>query len=314
MTKQDVINLYQQGKSISEIARTQNMYNYRSIQKILKEAKIPIRGGRKKKSLTPEQLKDIKKLRQEQNISIKELAQLYNLDRETMANLLKDNDIEKKSNNKINCNIKEDYFEVIDEPNKAYILGLLLTDGCVDNSRGNGRIRLALQKQDVEILEKIKKILGVETKLYEDKRGNGMYSLEFSSKKIFEDLQKYSIIPNKTYNTTNLPTNIPNEFIIDFLRGMFDGDGTLTYSDDKSRDVTFRLSSHFESICYDYQILIDKLIGKTEHNKIFCAKDVWNCAWRGYKQVLSILDILYKDADLYLDRKYQKYLELKQRN
>ena len=314
MTKQEIIELYSQGKSISELARTQNTYSYRNIQKMLQEAQIPIRGGRKKKSLTSSQLEEAKKLRFNENISIKELAQRYNLDRETMGNILKSNNINKKSNNNVNYNIIDDYFETIDEPNKAYILGLLLTDGSVDNNHGNGRIRLALQKQDVSILEKIKNILGINSKLYEDKRGNGMYSLEFSNKKIFEDLQKYNIVPNKTYNTTNLPTNIPKEFMIDFLRGMFDGDGTLTYSEDKSQDVTFRLSSHFESICHDYQLLIDELIHKTEHNKLFCAKDVWNCSWRGYNQVLSILDILYKDAELYLDRKYQKYLKLKQRN
>lgn len=314
MTKEKIIELYIQGNSISELTRIQNLYNYRDIQKILKIAQIPIRGGRKKKTLTSEQLEEIKNLRLNQNISIKELAEKYKIDRATMSNILKDNNINKKSNNRINYNINEDYFERIDDSNKAYILGLLLTDGSVDNLKTNGRIRLSLQKQDVTILNKIKEILKVDSKLYEDNRGNGMYSLEFVNKKMFEDLQKYNIIPAKTYNTTNLPTNIPKEFIADFLRGMFDGDGTLTYSENMSKDVTFGLSSHFETICFEYQMLIDELINKTSHNKLFCANGVWNCSWRGYNQVLSILDILYKDADLYIDRKYQKYLKLKQRN
>ena len=35
--------------------------------------------------------------------------------------------------------------------------------------------------------------------------------------------------------------------------------------------------------------------------------------YRGNRRVLKLMDWIYKDATIYLDRKYQKYLNLKQR-
>ena len=47
----------------------------------------------------------------------------------------------------------------------------------------------------------------------------------------------------------------------------------------------------------------------TKSDKLF--KLILNTQWRGKQQVLKILDILYKDSTIYLQRKYNKYLELR---
>jgi hypothetical protein len=55
------------------------------------------------------------------------------------------------------------YFDEIDTPNKAYILGMLYADGC--NNRTHNAIHLQLQEEDKNILKRIKNELEYEGKL-----------------------------------------------------------------------------------------------------------------------------------------------------
>lgn len=312
--KEQIIKMYQEGKSISELNRLYSEYNYRQIRQIIIDAGLPIRGGRKKKTLSEEQLKYVTEKYCNEGEDLCILAQEIKWDKETLRNLIKELGLIKKTNNRINKHIISDYFSIIDSSDKAYILGLLFTDGNV-SKMGNksGRIRLQLQAQDKDILEKIKIILCIDSELIFDSRSNGCYSLEFSDEQIFNDLSKYNIIPNKTYEIQHIPTNIPHEFKRDFIRGLIDGDGSISFDTTKSKDVTINFTSYHQTIVQELRDLIDELICKKEHNKIYFTS-AWHCSWRGYNQVLNILDILYKDSNLYITRKYELYQQLLHRN
>lgn len=314
MTTQDIIDLYKQGQSITYITNNSE-YNYRQVRKIIADSGVPIRGGRKKKTLSEEQILNLQHRYCELSEDLNSLAKEIKWDKETLRNFINEQGWKKRTNNRINKNIKSDYFSTIDSPNKAYILGLLFTDGSVDKAPGKqGRIRLGLQSQDKAILEKIKEELNITSELTYDQRGKGCYSLEFSDDQIFQDLSKYNIVPNKTYVVQHLPTNIPKEYLKDYIRGLIDGDGSISFDETKSKDVTLHFTSYHESIAKDFQNLIDKfLIQKNNSNKLYFTS-AWHCQWRGYQQVTKILDMVYKDADLYIDRKYNSYLQLLNRN
>jgi hypothetical protein len=51
--------------------------------------------------------------------------------------------------------------------------------------------------------------------------------LRINSVKLIQSLQKYNVIPNKTF-TIRLDFDIPQQFLGDYLRGLFDGDGWIT--------------------------------------------------------------------------------------
>lgn len=312
--KEQIIQMYQEGKSISEINRNLNNYNYRQIRKIIADAGIPIRGGRKKKTLSEEQLLILKHKYCEESEDLNILAKEFGWDKETLRNLINELGLKKKTNNRINKRIQSNYFSNIDNADKAYIIGLLFTDGNVSKIEGkSGRIRLQLQAQDKDILEKIKNILCIDSELILDPRGNSCYSLEFSDEQIFNDLSKYNIIPNKTYEVHHLPTNIPKEFLTDFIRGLIDGDGSIIFDETMSKDVSLNFTSYHQTIVTELQDIIDYLINKTDHNKIFFTS-AWHCQWRGYNQVLTILNLLYKNSNLYIKRKYNLYQNLLNRN
>ena len=310
--EKEIIEQYQNGKSISVLAREYTTLSYRAIQKILVHNNIPIRGGRKKKTLTNEQLEQLKKLFIEEGVYYKELSTKFDLSAETIRNIIEAQGWKRKNNNRINKHIRSDYFSNVDSEDKAYWLGILFTDGSVDQYRATGRIRLQFQAQDKDLLEAFKTTLCLESKLIEDKRANSIcYSVEFVDQQIFEDLGKYGIIPQKTYKTEHLPLElIPQEFWPAFARGLYDGDGSLSCSSNYSTDVNINFTSYHENIAKEFQLLVDNLINKTEHNKIIYTS-AWHAMWRGRLQVVKILYKLYENAGIYLERKHNKYLELK---
>ena len=308
----EIISKYQAGESISKLLQQYPNYNRRQINKILADNNIPIRGGRKKKTLSQEQIVTVTEMINN-GAFLKEVADYCKLDKETMRIRLKELGLKITNTNRINRRIKSDYFSVIDSPIKAYWLGFLFADGTVDHYQKTGRIRLQLQEKDKEILEKFKEDLSLDCKIIYDIRPNSTCcSVEFVDEQIFQDLAKYNIVPNKTYKIDTIPYDrIPEEYLSAFALGLFDGDGGLSCSKNFSTDVTFSYTAYHEQEVKDFQRLINKIINKKEFNKPFFSS-AWHVQWRGRLQVLSILDKLYENCPRFLKRKHDLYLKLKE--
>lgn len=135
-------------------------------------------------------------------------------------------------------NVNDDFFRVIDSEQKAYLLGFFLADGtyglgarCTESYR----FSVHLQEKDVDVINWFREFI-VPTKdpvykpPYTDKRGTnhkGSYTISWTSSMMNRDLELYNITPRKTYDTSfQFPfEKIPKEFLWDFIRGFFDGDG-----------------------------------------------------------------------------------------
>lgn len=103
----------------------------------------------------------------------------------------------------------------------AYILGFITADGSVN--KYSLRIELAIKDKDV--LEFIRDEISPTKQITTCFKNEKEYCcLKIHSKKLIESLNKFNIVPNKTYNI-RLDFNIPQEYLGDYLRGLFDGDG-----------------------------------------------------------------------------------------
>jgi hypothetical protein len=138
--------------------------------------------------------------------------------------------------------IDETYFEKINREDKAYFFGLLITDGTVssnDSKFDNKRIILELDKNDKHILDTFRKYLKTKKHLGHSVRkarrykkykigASDTYILNISNVKMREDAIKLGLRPAKTKNLS-MPTNkiIPHKLMNHFIRGVFDGDGTV---------------------------------------------------------------------------------------
>lgn len=121
--------------------------------------------------------------------------------------------------------INEEYFNVIDTPAKAYILGFLYADGNIGNK--NSCICTKLSAYDVEVLEFIKREVAYSGPIRNTVLNNRAYcTLAFNSDHMKQRLILYGITPNKTYNSKTLP-RCPSEFYSTMLLGLFDGDGSI---------------------------------------------------------------------------------------
>jgi UDP-N-acetyl-D-glucosamine dehydrogenase len=119
----------------------------------------------------------------------------------------------------------KDIFDSIDTEEKAYWLGYVYADGCVDLHNGDG-YSLRLVSKDRDIVEKFSVFMGGGHIHLSTHWMN--YTYQISSKHIVETLMKYGTVPNKTFEH-DVPVYIPEDEQLKkaFFRGLFDGDGSL---------------------------------------------------------------------------------------
>ena len=177
-----------------------------------------------------ERYEEIKDMYINQNISSSQIANIMGAKRYQINYILEKNGIAKTfSEARREYGLDEHYFDKIDTPNKAYILGFLYADGY--NNDINHTIVLTLHEKDRDILEKIRKELKCEKPLYHissinknDGKPRELESLILASKHMSETIKKWGLVPNKTF-TLSFPEFLPDELISHFIRGYFDGDG-----------------------------------------------------------------------------------------
>lgn len=128
-----------------------------------------------------------------------------------------------QSKNARKYHINEDYFKHWTH-NMAYTLGLWWADGCI--YRGQ-MFDITQHRKDKYILKKIAEDMGYEGNL-QDAVDTQSSRINFSCVVIYNDIRKLGGAERKSL-TAIFPKNIPDEFIPDFVRGYFDGDGSIWY-------------------------------------------------------------------------------------
>lgn len=122
--------------------------------------------------------------------------------------------------------IDDYYFSDINSPIKSYFLGYLLADGSITKDKNNRTyLRFHCHKNDEPILKEFKEQTQATQPITKDRKG--YLCMCISSQQMIEDLSKYKIQPNKTYDTSlKIPEKLP--FIQSFILGFLDGDGCVT--------------------------------------------------------------------------------------
>lgn len=211
----------------------------------------------------------------------------------------------------------KEYFNNIDTEEKAYILGFLYADGNISDTTKDKhyRIRILLKDSDSDILDKIKLCISYTGQVkhreqkYKDKRRSGykISELAINSKILHEQLQKHGIAPNKTFKIKypNIPQNLDRHFI----RGFFDGDGSIYLR--KNRPNGFRANLTCASKEF-LEVVSEKIIYNTKINN--CNVNITKNMYRIDKDkndAIKILNWLYEDSNIYLNRKYEMYTRVK---
>lgn len=205
-------------------------------------------------------------------------------------------------------NFNEHYFDVIDCQEKAYWLGFFAADGY--NHLDKGCIEFRLHKQDKEILEKFKSCIEANNPI-------GLYkqtycNLTLYSQHLCYKLSEYGLNQAKTY-TLQIPI-LEDELMKHFIRGYFDGDGCLSVTKRKDRaENSLVYQFNITGMENPLKVIQNHLVNNIgvvdnglKHRKSTVAVTIH---YSGRNICKRILDYLYQDATIYLQRKYNKYRE-----
>lgn len=312
LIRNEIINKYQNQMSIEELM---NEYNakWSDIYDVVSTSfKHSI------KDVHQSEIDKIIYLYQNTNMSCTKIGAETNIYHKLVAKILDNNNIVRQNRIAKKYEYNVNYFDSIDTPNKAYILGLLFADGY--NGKSKQTIRLQLQECDIDVLLRIKDELNLSKSLKfikcDDKvASNGfisknMYSLEFYGKHITNRLSELGMTQNKSL-TLKFPDYLNEELVPHFVRGYFDGDGSYCHRHTEkygNRDlITFTSTDEF---CKELKSLINHYIDGTGGGiyEASCKNGVTKVlSFSGCNQVKKILDWMYADADIFMKRKYDKY-------
>lgn len=185
-----------------------------------------------------------------------------------------------------------DYFKNIDSPRKAYLLGWIASDGTVNNKR----MTLSIHKKDEYILRLMAKDMGDENIVKRQISRPNMSRLSIVSIDMANDIcSLLNINPGKKSGITTSP-NIDEKYMRDFVRGYFDGDGTIRVP---------KLGRFCEcQICTISDLMKNWL---TNYIKFPSSASKKGVTWQG-NNALDFLSWMYDDSgDFKLIRKYQRY-------
>lgn len=232
--------------------------------------------------------------------SLRKLGEKYSCSPSTIKNILNRNEISTRNfsearRNFLNYTIDESCFEIIDNPDKAYWLGVMYSDGYISKARKyTNSFGLSVSEKDLEWVEKFKSFLKYngEIKHYivtdGYNPGSKYVRLIIGNNKIVEDLEKLGVVEHKSKIISCLP-NIP--FLDDFIRGYIDGDGSLLkrlpcFQISGNKNFLLEIANYFK---IPYNLTPDK--------SIYCLR--YNA-----KESRYLEKRLYKNANYYLKRKY----------
>lgn len=195
--------------------------------------------------------------------------------------------------------INDDIFEKIDSEEKAYWLGFLYADGSISSGKRND-IELSLQLSDKEHLQKFKDFIGFEGKLIVD---DFRCRVSFKNKKMKQDLIKLGCTPRKSLTLT-FPTEeqVPKELTPHFIRGYLDGDGCIVCTEKHQSIEILGTKNILEGICLNTNIPLERIY------KTNCkSNDIFRLVTNKKEDVLTFCDYIYKNSNIYLERKFKKY-------
>lgn len=303
-------DMYLSGAKVDSIITAFNTDEKR-IRKILKDNELD-----RHYNIWSDELYDRAILLYQSGKTFEQIANILLVSENGLSHAFKKRHIEKRTyaenNRKYSRN--SEYFDNIDTPNKAYILGLIYADGNNYNHGDKHCLTISLQENDYDLLNRVKQELEYEGPLrlipLHDKKDSykNQYMLAITDEHLCAQLKKIGVKEKKSLSLT-FPSFLRPDLIRHFVRGYFDGDGCLSYDYKRNKMHTClagtsefldRVSKLLDAMFIKHNIVHPK---QCKDNNTYT---LWTAAnLSSYK----FLSWMYRDCDMKLDRKYQRYLE-----
>lgn len=228
--------------------------------------------------------------------------------------------------------VNHEYFEKIDSEYKAYILGFIYADGSIIQSKEGNRqkyVRIDIQEEDGYILTKLANEAGgrdisiVHFPSSIIKNWKKKAQITITSDKICNNLINYGCYINKSRVGMLFP-ELSKDLLPHFIRGFMDGDGSVIIKPlgyKYKRKTTWAISNaHTQqyklkvAFCSTDKKFLEKIVECLPIKKSYIAQkkrtQVVYILWiENTQDVQDALNYLYKDANYFLKRKHDKFIE-----
>lgn len=302
-----ILLLYNEGNNVQEIIEKVGVAtSKKTVKKILASYGIDYTEERlKKKASKPA---EVVRMYQE-GVSIRKIGEVLRLTGTTVDKIL-DETIGRRSlseagRKRHGYQLNENAFDEL-TPEVMYWIGMLYADGHVAKGIGYS-VELSQHKNDRDVLEKYLQFLKC-NKAISESEDNNVIRVRFGCEKIHKRLRELGFKNDKSY------TAEPHDLLKhsrDFWRGVVDGDGHVNKSwknGDGWRQVVHLCGT--EATCQGFKEFVDNNGVDSEASvRKVPNESTWVIVYE-YRKAKQVADLLYKDATVYLDRKYQKYLEI----
>jgi hypothetical protein len=192
----------------------------------------------------------------------------------------------RKGSKKENYQVNHDYFKIWSH-DMAYVLGILVADG---NIQKNGNyVKIEVCPKDRILLEFVRDQI---TPNYVLKQSRPTEIRWYpASATLKSDLVGLGVVPAKTGKEV-VPSTLPEKYKWDFVRGLFDGDGTVSTS-----------SVSITSNCKQFILALHKLVGL---GRVKRKKMNWDLEIERKSELKIFFTNLYSTGSFALDRKKEK--------
>lgn len=243
--------------------------------------------------------------------TVSDVARKVKINNAVLADFLKEEGIDTLNNWKIPFKNKR-IFKEIDTEEKAYWLGFFYADANITNTESNYSLDIALKFEDYNHLVKLKKFLQTEVEIKKriiKSNATGKIHeacrLSISNKELVEDLISKGCVPRKSLILDFPDENIlPPLLRIHFIRGYYDGDGSLFIP--KKRKTRAQQSTLSFVGTQKFLLKLREELSLT-NTKMQSKGNAFATYHGGNVKVEQYLNKIYENATIYLERKFSKY-------
>lgn len=192
----------------------------------------------------------------------------------------------------------------------SYILGIILSDGCLSYDKHSKRYRITISMNDYELIEFLRSRYSPTKKLYEYNNAGGKgttYTFITTNDYDVYFLQQLGV--NERKSKSLIFPQVEQIYMNDMIRGIFDGDGSVYVNRTKSNNKLYEYLN--ASITTGSELFADGLMKILNKNSITAhkVKDsrkykmIWYVKVYSKADMKKFHDYIYRDCILYLRRK-----------
>lgn len=238
---------------------------------------------------------------------VAKLARKYKVTFATVRKIILDAGIE-IGGRRTKYRLNENVFDGLDSEAAAYYLGFIYADGCI---RANALV-INLAEKDICIVEAMRNFFETDTPIrmlpkISPKTGNVCQSclLQVTSEHLASRLKELGILPMRP-DFSRILAHLPERQYHHFIRGYMDGDGSISLPERAS----IRFWGKKDTLSWFIKVLGEN--GASHNVTVRPGRGISSVGFSG-KQCTQIINYLYQDATLFLERKRARAIAILER-